>query len=175
LSLLFCAPVDAAEPADPPKTLMERVDREMTRLQIQIKNGRIRYQNGVLGVDQEGLDPKRPPTPFTACCTANLKKMKRAVSELTVVFGELGSCYEDAGDATGSATALQLAEALVQLDAKVDALASAAFPRAVDHALANLTSDFIQMRDQVSQLEDCVVENKGKKKKKKQDKSRAEG
>ena len=56
MSLLFCAPVEVAQSSDPPNTLMVRLDREMTRLQIQIKNGRIRYQNGVLGVDQEGLD-----------------------------------------------------------------------------------------------------------------------
>ena len=168
VSLLACPSIEAAKVADPPKTLLERIDREMVRLRGQIHNGRIRYENGILGVDQGATDPGRPATPFVACCSANLKKIKGAVAELKVIFGELGRCYEDTGNMSGASSVPPLVDSLVLFDRAVDSLAAAPVSQAVDRSLLDATRVYIQIRDGVEQLDDCAgaeEEGKGKKKK----------
>ena len=84
------------------------------------------------------------------------------------MLGELGRCYEEAENLTGAASVPLLADTLGQFDKEVDALAGAPIPRAVERSLADLTRAYLQMRDQVDQLDDCAAAGaKGKKKKKK--------
>lgn len=83
---------------EPQKSFMERKDREMLRLRVQIQNGRNRLELGLTRPFQQEVDPEEATTPWRLCCPVNLKKLQMADRELNAIFAEWESCHRAAGN-----------------------------------------------------------------------------
>lgn len=92
---LLIAPAWADEPQ---RSFMERKDREMLRLRVQIQNGQMRLELGLTRPIEQEVDPEEATTPWRLCCPVNLKKLQMADRELTAIFAEWESCHRAAGN-----------------------------------------------------------------------------
>jgi hypothetical protein len=150
--LLLGLPTAADEPQ---KTLSERMEREMLRFQVQIQNARMRLEQGLVGVIDEGADPEAEVTPMRACCAVNLQKMRGAVKELGVIFDELERCHREAEN-HGAVSAVAFARVDLAEFARATGFV-AEVPNQNDAlaALSGLTRLYFGLLESVEAIEGC--------------------
>jgi hypothetical protein len=145
-----------AEDDDPaPKTLLERIERQMLRYRVHFQNARIKFEGGVHGTELTGPDPTAKPTPIEVCCTNNVKKMRGATAELFSVFSELGQCYEAAGDTSAVLVLMTAKMDLQGLSKLTEAWVRATEEKEVEGAMGAMTRTYLQIRSGVDKLTDC--------------------
>lgn len=152
IGLLLCVPALAV---DPPKTLQQRMERELLRLRVQIQNAKMRLEQGLVGaIDSAGVE-EGPVTPMRTCCSVNLRKMRGAVEELAVVFAELEQCQR-AADNYGAVSTLGFARNDLQGVARaIRALADAPSQTAAQGALGGMTRVYLGLLETSEGIEDC--------------------
>jgi hypothetical protein len=143
---------------DPPKTLLERMERQMLRYRVHFQNASIKFEGGAHGTQLSSPDPGAQPTPIEVCCTNNVKKMRGATAELLSILSELGRCYETAGD-TSAVLALMTAKMDLQgLSKLTEAWARAKNDDEIKGAMGAMTRTYLQLRADVDKLTACVAE-----------------
>jgi hypothetical protein len=140
---------------EPPQNLKERMDREVLRFRVQIQNGRMRLEQGLVGTIDQETQPDEPMTPMRSCCAVNLAKMQMAVRELTVVFDELESCQRAAGNDGAIATLGFARNDLGEFSRGLQALADAKTRERAMAAMAGLTRLYFGLEETVGMLGDC--------------------
>jgi hypothetical protein len=88
----------AAPEAGEEQTLMERFNAESNRIMMQYKNAVWRLEMDFKGMDVKQEAAAQKPTPFLACCRANIEKIESSISKLEGILVELAGCYEQSGN-----------------------------------------------------------------------------
>jgi hypothetical protein len=156
LAALLCwAPTPAQQPKAPPKTTHERAEREMLRLRNQIKNARMRLENGIQGVGEPGVGSNGPVTPARLCCSVNIQKLAKASTDLKGLIGELAACYEKTGDENSAMVVPLIMTDIGTLDRTVEAWANAPTGRDAYGGMGAMTQAYLQLRDDMDKIQAC--------------------
>lgn len=165
-----------------PKTLTQRMEREMLRLRVQLQNAQFRLEQGILGPFGDETASDLPQTPARSCCAINLRKMRGAVDELGVIFGEFATCHEAAGNAGTTTTVRFALNDLAQIAQGIEALAEAPTDEGAEGAVAGLVRAYVALLRTTEKIEACgpekqtapdpAAEENAKPKKKKKDKAK---
>jgi len=155
IALLCWMPSLAEEKKEPPKSTLERFEREMLRLRTQISNSKARMKNKLRGVGQSAGATSEPATPARLCCSKNLQRMNGASEELKKISGELAACYEKTGNQDGAMILPLVLTDLSTLDRTVAAYADAPTRSEAYGAMGAMTQAFLQLREDADKLEAC--------------------
>lgn len=155
IALLCWIPSAATEEKTPPKTTLERAEREMLRLRTQISNAGFRMEKNLQGVGVGAAGTNESATPARLCCSKNLRKMKSASEELKKIAGKLAACYEENGDQDGAMIVPLVMADLSTVDQTVSAYADAPTKQEAHGAMGALTQAFLQLRDDMDKLAAC--------------------
>jgi len=145
----------AAAGKEPPKSLAERMEREMLRFRIQLQTAQFRLEQGIVGPFDGETRSEGPATPAQVCCSINLRKMRGAVEEMGAIFGEFASCHEAAGNPTAVAAVRFAQNDLAEYSRGVEALAQAPTDERAKGAAAGLVRAYLALLEDTGKIEAC--------------------
>lgn len=165
---LFAAEKSAGKDAEEPKTLREKIDREVLRFRMQLINGKMRLNRGIIGMNEiEG-----EPTPFRLCCSSNVGIMNGAVDELHRLFDELNACY-DRNNISGGRAGVEFARSdLQQFTTGLERMEQTPEKRVAEMFMGGMTRAFLLLFESVEGLTPCEAPDASAGSKKKRKKGR---